>query len=544
MRTRRSVLSTPDRLEGIVATRRRFLTFTGAAAAAALTPDLLGIARDHAAPRPGSKLRGNPFGLGIASGDPLSNAVVIWTRLAPEPLAPFGGMEYEAVPVLWQVAEDERFGTIVKSGTAQARPESTHAVHVDVRGLRPGRDYFYRFNAGGEISPVGRTRTAPADGAPLDRLAFAFASCQSWTAGHYTAYADMARQDLDVILHLGDYIYEYGVRPDVARDVAVPSRLAFPSMVETETLDQYRDQYALFKSDPDLQAAHAIAPWIVTIDDHEVVDNWAGRIDKDETPWARFLLRRANALRAHWEHMPLRLSQLPTGPDMRIYRRFTFGDLAQFNVLDTRQHRSDQVEQDSSAWQDPARTMTGKKQEDWLLTGLAGSAQRWKVVAQQNALSRLDSLEGAGTRYSMDMWDGYPASRRRILAGAHERHVRNLVSLGGDVHRSIASDLKLDFGDQKSPNVGVEFTGTSISSGGDGVDLDASGRRTLDENPHVRFVNVQRGYVHCTVTPSEWQSEFRVANQVTDPGGTVSTRTRLVVEDGSSRIQSTSGAQP
>jgi phosphodiesterase/alkaline phosphatase D-like protein len=536
----------PDRqvregLLAMVASRRGFLTVTGAAATAALSPGLLGPGlMGTASSQPGgptARLRRYPFRLGIASGDPLPDAVVIWTRLVVDALAPFGGMDPVRVPVQWQVAKDERFSRIVRSGSVVARPESVHSVRVDVRGLRPGREYFYRFRCRGFVSPVGRTKTAPPADAPLRRLTFAFASCQSWTSGFYTAYADMARHDHDVVVHLGDYVYEYGVRPDVAREVEVPSRLAYPNLDETRTLDEYRDHYALFKADPDLQAAHAVAPWIVTIDDHEVADNWAGRFPKDGEPWETFLIRRANALRAHWEHLPLRLPQKPVGPDMRIYRRFTFGDLAQFNILDTRQYRSDQVEQDSPDWQDPSRTLTGAGQEAWLLNGLGSSTRRWNVIGQQSSLAPLDSERGAGQTFNMDSWSGYPASRDRVLHGAHERGVRNLVSIGGDYHRTICSDLKLDFDDPDSENVGVEFTGTSISSGGDGVDLDEAGQTTLDENPYVKFVNVQRGYVRCTVTPKQWESEFRVADFITDPGGTMSVRTRLVVQDGEPRIQ-------
>lgn len=533
-----------DHRRAVAATRRQFLTVTGASAAAALSPWLLGVASDRDRARaPTPRMRGYPFELGIASGDPLPTAVVIWTRLVLDPFTPFGGMGYHRFPVQWQLAEDEAFRHVVKSGTAMARPESAHSVHVDVRGLRPSHEYFYRFRAGGELSPVGRTKTAPPAGASPERFSFAFASCQSWTSGYYTAYADMARRHFDVVVHLGDYIYEYGVRPEIARGEELPGHLTFPPLHEVSSLDQYRDFYALFKADPDLQAAHASAPWIVTIDDHEVMDNWAADSPRNPPPsWQHdeplgdFLIRRANGFRAHWEHMPMRIPR-PDGPDMRLYRRFAFGDLLELNILDTRQYRSQQVAQDSPAWQDPARTITGDEQESWLLDGLAGSSRRWNVIAQQNAMAQLDSQTGPGQRFGMDRWDGYPASRGRILAGAHERGVRNLVSIGGDVHRSIASDLKLDFDDPASPTVGAEFVGTSIASGGDGVDLDTAGRRTLDENQHVKYVNVQRGYVDCTVTPQSWRSDYRVAEYITERGGPMSVRTSLVVEDGRPGIE-------
>ncbi|TDE15053.1 alkaline phosphatase D family protein [Jiangella asiatica] len=524
-----------DRLLAASATRRRFLTLTGASAAAALSPWLLGIASGSdgpATPRPS----GYPFALGVASGDPLPTAVVIWTRLVVDPLAPFGGMDYLRMPVEWQVAEDENFRRVVRSGSVQAVPEWAHSVHVDVTGLRPARQYFYRFRCGREVSPVGRTRTAPAANASLDRFSFAFVSCQSWTSGYYTAYADLARYDYELVVHLGDYLYEYGARPEVARQAELPTHLRYPTLGETWSLDQYRDQYALFKADPDLQAAHAAAPWITTIDDHEVADNWADEAAYDGEPWETFLIRRANAFRAHWEHMPMRVPK-PVGPDLPLYRRFTFGDLMELNILDTRQYRSPIVAQASPEWQDPDRSITGAEQEAWLLDGMGASTARWNVIGQQNAIAQLDSRAGAGQTFGMDRWDGYPASRARVLGGIHERGVGNVISIGGDLHRSIASDLALDAGDPGAPLVAAEFVGTSISSGGDGVDIDAAGQRTLAENPHVKYVNVQRGYVGCTVTPDLWRSDYRVVEYITRPGAPASTRTSLVVEDGRPGIQ-------
>ncbi|MFE9958097.1 alkaline phosphatase D family protein [Micromonospora sp. NPDC005299] len=521
------------RLLALASTRRRFLTTGGAAGAVALSTALLGITASQPARSAPPRLPDYPFRLGIASGDPLPDSVVIWTRLVTDPFASFGGMDYRQFPVQWQVATDERFRKVVRAGAVMAKPESAHAVHVDVRGLRPWREYFYRFRVGSYVSPVGRTKTAPPPGAALNGMVFAFASCQSWTSGYYTAYADMASRHHDVVVHLGDYIYEYGARPEVARQSPLPPHLMYPGLSETVTLDQYRDQYALFKADPDLQAAHAAAPWIVTIDDHEVENDWAGQVSEHDDPWEEvFLVRRANAFRAHWEHMPVRRPMMPNGPDMQIYRRYSYGDLAEFNILDTRQYRSPRVAQDDPAWQDPSRTILGAEQEAWLLGGLANTTRRWKIIAQQNTMSRLDSLAGAGERYGTDRWDGYPASRDRILAGAYARGVRNLVSIGGDVHRSIVSDLKLDFDDASSPTVGMEFGGTSIASGGDGVDIDTAGLTTLAENPHVKFVNVQRGYQRCTLTHDRWETDYRVVDFITRPGGTTTTRTRLVTQDG------------
>ncbi|MBC9727846.1 alkaline phosphatase [Streptomyces sp. TRM68367] len=522
-------------LAAAAATRRRFLTATGAAAALALTGALVDTRSARATPL--AKPDRRPlFTLGVASGDPLPDAVVLWTRLAPEPLAPLGGMDQRAVPVQWEVSESEDFRRIARRGTAYARPEYAHTVHVDVRGLRPWRHYHYRFRAAGQISPVGRTRTAPAPYAALSSLSLAYASCQAWFEGFYTAHADLARRDHDVVLFLGDYIYEFGLDRGIRPGSADPHALR-----EAVTLDEYRERYALYKLDPDLQAAHASAPWIVAYDDHEVVNNWADEAHPSAPP-AQFLVRRANGFRAYWEHMPLRLTQLPQGPDMRLYRRLRYGTLAEFSMLDTRQYRSDQAYGDGMKppgpeTRDPARTITGDEQERWLLDGLANSRARWNVLGQQTAMARLDTLSGPGVEVPMDMWDGYEASRDRVLGGAHERGVRNLVALGGDLHRSVASDLKLDFTDPGSPTVGAEFIGTSIASGMDGVDQDEAGRTLAAENPHVRFHNFQRGYVTCTVTPREWTVDYRVADRVTTPGGTVTTRTKLVVEDGRPGIQ-------
>lgn len=505
---------------------------TGAAAALALTGSFLDVERASATAS-GDRLPGYPFTLGIASGDPLPEAVVIWTRLALDPLAPFGGMNPREYPVQWEVAEDESFRTVVQLGTALARPELSHSVHVDVRGLSPWRHYWYRFKAGSHLSPTGRTRTAPAAHASVGALSLAFASCQVWYEGWYTAYKDMAARDHDVVFHLGDYIYEYGVGADSGiRKQAVPEDFTR----ETMTLDEYRGRYALYKSDPDLQAAHAAVPWIVTMDDHEVENNWAGPISENRAPEGEFLIRRANAFRAFWENMPLRLDQSPTGPDMQLYRRFQYGNLARFNVLDTRQYRSDQAAGDGQdapnpGSLDPARTLTGAEQEQWLLDGMTERSATWEVLAQQVAMTQLDVRTGPHVVVPMDTWDGYAASRDRVLRGAQERGVRNLVSIAGDLHRSVASDLKLDFNNPDSPTVASEFVGTSITSGGDGMDHDRDGLVLL-ESPHVKYHNFQRGYVSCRLTPQQWSSDYRVADRVSVQGGTMSTRATLTVEEG------------
>jgi alkaline phosphatase D len=507
--------------------RRRFLTATGAAAALAFIGGPPGTSRGTAA-RP----RSYPFTLGVASGDPLPDSVVIWTRLAPDVLDPFGGMEYKPFPVQWQVAEDDRFRRVVREGTASARPEYVHSVHVDVRGLRPGREYFYRFKAGPELSPVGRTKTAPAAGASVAALAVGFASCQAYFDGYYTAYGHMAREDLDVVLHLGDYLYEYGVQTNGGRGETLPDSF----YRTTVTLDEYRGRYALYRRDPDLQAAHAASPWIVTWDDHEVVDNWADE-NHPSAPPADFLVRRANAFRAYWEHMPLRPPLEPQGPDLPLYRRFTFGSLAEFSVLDTRQYRDDQACNDQLAYDcaerlDPARTLLGAEQEQWLLDGLGRSQATWNVLAQQIMIAQLDFDGGPAQGFGPDLWDGYVPARERLFDGLVERQVTNPVVLTGDIHRSFAADLKRNFDDPASPTIATEFVGTSISSGGDGADMDDLGRTFLAANPHLRFYNQQRGYVRCDITPERWDATYRVVPYVRQPGAPISTRATLTVEAG------------
>jgi alkaline phosphatase D len=423
----------------------------------------------------------------------------------------------------------------VRAGQASATPELGHSVHAEVTGLRPGREYFYRFRAGGDISPVGRARTAPAPGARVDELTFAFASCQCWYEGFYTAYRHMAAEDLDFVVHLGDYLYEYGVGENAGvRNI----RLDRSFQHETVTLPDYRNRYALTKLDADLQAAHAACAWIQTWDDHEVENNWAGELaepDRDGLPdgdRASFSARKAAAFQAHYEHTPLRLSQRPSEATSELYRRLAFGGLLDLHVLDTRSFRSDQVSDPATDERhDPARTMLGDAQERWLLDGTAASRAVWNVIANQVLIAQANRSP-AGKRFGNDPWDGYTAARGRLLGGLHERGVANPVVLTGDIHRSVVCDLKLDFDDERSATVGTEFAGTSISSAGDGEPIDQLGRDWLAANPHMRFHNSQRGYVSCRVTPRAWRSDYRVVPYVTRPDAPVETAGSFVVEAG------------
>lgn len=283
------------------------------------------------------KFSSYPFTLGIASGEPYPDSIVLWTRLAPDPFNG-GGMPRQNVPVQWLIAADENMRQVVRSGTTMATPEFAHSVHVEVQGLRPARWYWYQFRVGNEVSAIGRTRTAPAPRARLNQLNFAFVTCQKWEDGFYSAYRRLAEEDLDVVFHLGDYIYEYGINSTGgARNITLPEQF----QQETKTLEQFRLRYALYKTDPDLQKAHALFPFVVTWDDHEVDNDYTDAISENNDPVAEFLARRAAAYQAYYEHLPLRRFSAPRGADMRLYRRLTFGDLAEFSVLDTRQYRSD-----------------------------------------------------------------------------------------------------------------------------------------------------------------------------------------------------------
>jgi len=514
--------------------RRTFVKLSGASAAALILGYGPFTDKVWAAPR----FSDYPFKLGIASGDPLPDGVVLWTRLAPDPLNG-GGMPDKKVPVQWQVATDENFANVVREGTEFARPELAHTVHVEVGGLKSASEYFYRFKAGPERSQVGRTKTAPAAGVALAEMNFAFVSCQQYEHGYFTAYRRMAEQEqLDLVVHLGDYIYEYGPNQYVAPGGNVRAH----SGPEIITLSDYRNRHAQYRTDEDLQAAHEAFPWAVTWDDHEIENNYADEIPERGQSVEAFVLRRAAAYQAYYEHMPLRRSSVPSGPDMQLYRRVTYGNLAEFNIMDTRQYRDDQAAGDGTdppnpEQQDPARTLTGDEQEKWLLDGLAASGATWNVLAQQVFFAQRDFDTGDGQRFSMDAWDGYIGSRDRISNAIQDANVKNPVVLTGDVHNNWANDLKADYDDQNSETIGVEFVGTSITSGGDGADTSPNQEAVKAENPHIKFFNGQRGYVRCRLTPEEWRADYRVLPFVKQPGAPVYTRASFAVEAGNPGLQ-------
>jgi alkaline phosphatase D len=438
-------------------------------------------------------------------------------------------MPDKAIPVQWEVAKDEHFTQVVARGEEQAVASEAHSVHAEPAGLEAGYEYFYRFKANGEISPTGRTKTAPAGA--TSALAFAFASCQQYEHGYYTAYKHMAQEDLDLVIHVGDYIYEY----DSGSYTSTGGNVRGNSNHEIVNLADYRERHAQYKTDPDLQAAHAAFPWLVTFDDHEIDNNWAGEIPEEGMPHDFFIKRRTAAFRAYWEHMPLRRANRPVGPSIQIFRRAQYGDLASFHVLDTRQFRSDQACGDGTRAgcddrNNPARTITGAQQEAWLYDGLQNSPAKWQILANQVFMAQQDTTTGAGESFNMDAWDGYKVSRDKLLDFIDTRGIQNPIVITGDVHANWAADLLRDFRDADSKVLGSQFVGTSISTTGDGSDTGNAAR--LTENPWIKFNQQQRGYVRVSLDQSLCRADYRVVPYVKRPGAPISTRRSFVVEAG------------
>jgi alkaline phosphatase D len=503
--------------------RRNFVVATSSLAVAALwSSHAFGITKRQV------HFSDYPFQLGVGSGDPTANGFVIWTRLAPKPLQG-GGMPHENVEVSWHVAEDEQMTRVIKRGTTAATQAWAHSVHVEVDGLRPDRWYWYQFKAGAEVSQKGRARTSPENDSTPDRLRFAFVSCQHYEDGYFTAFDHLTRENPDLVIHLGDYIYEGAARPN---------RVRAHNSKEIFTVDDYRNRYAQYKADPLLQAAHAAAPWIVTWDDHEVDNNYANLTPEEKSvETVPLRQRRANAYKAYYEHMPLRRSQLPQGPDLKLFRQVLYGRLANFHVLDTRQYRTDQPCGDKNTWQcpaalDPHATLLGQRQREWLFRGLERSRATWNVLAQQVMMARVDRLAGEPIGHSMDQWPGYESERRQVLRYLHDKKVANPIVLTGDIHTHWANDLIADFDQLQSKVVASEFVGSSMTSGGDGTKTPARINELYAENPFVKYYSAQRGYVSCDVTPKTWRADFRCLDFVTKPGSPITTAASFLVEAG------------
>lgn len=524
-------------MRGVVATAVVAGTGAGVVDLAGCSSDNESDARDQTTttlPPVPDDLPADVFALGVASGDPLDRSVILWTRLVADTEADDGGVGAEPLPVRWEVASDEDFVDIVVDGTAIADPALAHSVHVEADHLQPDNVYWYRFSVGDRTSQVGRTRTTPSAGDDAGGLSFAFASCQNFQDGFWTAYEHMADEDLDLVFFLGDYIYEEGPAPDATRTYrsAAPTDLA-----------GYRRRWAEYKADRALQGAHHRCPWVVTWDDHEVANDYAADVPQDTSPddaAAReaFLQRRAAAYQAFYEHQPVRLDP-PDGPDYRLYRELSWGRLARFYVLDGRQYRSDQECTDQAVLaaagplcaeaQGEDRTMLGDEQEAWLGEALGGSEARWNVIAQQTVMAHVPLAgQGPGAIVNLDQWDGYPAARRRLVDQL--RDVRNPVVITGDIHLGGIGVINEDPDDPTTAPLATEVVGTSISSS---FPVPDAVEAAIGRLPNARYVNArQRGYVVCTVDRDQLRAEFKVVRTVDRPESALDTDAVWVVDDG------------
>ncbi len=490
----------------------------------------------------------DPFTLGVASGSPTFESVVLWTRLHVSDI-PGADLGRDPVTVRWELAHDDKFTRIVQSGQTIASSELAHSVHTEVAGLQADRWYFYRFMAGDAVSPVGRTRTFPQPDADVARLRLGYASCQKWEDGYFTAWRHMREENLDAVMFLGDYIYEYPGRS---------SKVRTPSGGWVLSLDDYRQRYALYKGEADLQAMHAACPWLMTWDDHEVQNDYAGLQAgasgaSDPSSPADFVARRAAAYQAYYEHMPIRASVLTkavtgllNGAEMRIYTRLQYGRLASLYLLDARQYKDPQACTKGDAlgsstvnpatcpqWNDPQRSLLGLQQERWLNDEFAKTRSGdtgWNVLGQQTLLGQRDFKVGPGQTFWNDGWDGYGAARTRLTDSLHKQALPNPVFLGGDLHENWVGHVKADYAEPRSASVGVEFCGTSITSRSGG---NAKTPERLAENPHFVFADAQRkGYGVVEFTPGQLTTTLRVVDDVTSRDTQVETLARFAVQSG------------
>jgi alkaline phosphatase D len=516
-----SKLEAAVRHEGL--SRRLFLAYSASLASIPL------FGQRAAAKTHQPKLPVDPFSLGVASGDPTSRGVVLWTRLAPQPLVPGGGMDPHNIDVTWEIAEDDAMRNIVQHGKVVATPQLAHSVHVEVDRLAADRWYWYRFRCGDAETKVARTRTMPADDAMPNELRMAFASCQHYESGLYTAYEHMAKDELDLVFHLGDYIYEHGGHTDSVRKHAGKTCL---------TLDDYRIRHAQYKTDPLLQAIHRRCPWLVTWDDHEVANDYANdRSPKETLDAAKFLIRRAGAYQAYYEMMPLRHTSLPRGPKMQLYRQLSFGRLASFLMLDGRQYRSLQPHGDKSGELDdectsPKQSMLGQRQFAWVQDQLGQSKGTWNVLANQVIMAIVNAGSEKEPKFPVDEWSGYVYERNKLAQFLYEKKIANPIVLTGDNHSNWVNDLRMDDMQTEAPVIGTEFVGTSITSGGNGQEHHAREKELMAMNAGVRFFNGERGYVRCTITPKLWKSDYQTVADIQKPGAPVVTRASFVVEAG------------
>ncbi|MGD7705217.1 alkaline phosphatase D family protein [Microlunatus sp. Y2014] len=510
--------------------RRLFLALgVGSAAATGIVGPV------WANPRFGS----DPFAVGVASGEPRTDAVVIWTRLAPDPgaLDGSGGMPDRRVPVSWQVAEDEQLRRVVRSGATVTSAEVGHSVHVDVTGLQPGREYFYRFRVGQDVSPVGRTKTMAAGTGTRD-MTFAFASCQSYSNGYFSGYPHMVADDPDVVFFLGDYIYRQPglVTPGGGHLV---ERQNAPQH-SCETLADFRLRYAHYRTDPQLAEAHRLLPWVVTIDDNEIDNNW---FSTDPDP-AR-VARRIVGMQAFWENMPLLPSSRPVGWQLPVaYRRLSYGDLVDFHVITTRHFRQESPSGECAVEDrdggfcppalDPDRTILGDQQERWLHDGLRTSTAQWNVLANQVFFTMRDKNKNAKPDKDVNLaaWDGFVADRQAILDLLAAEHIRNFVVITGDSHRNWVANTPPTYRDWDTgaPPIATEFLVTSINSGGERVPNPTYGP-AKQSTPHLLYRDNSHGYALATVDRDQLRIDYRAVSTVLSPAATIETISSWTVAD-------------
>ena len=524
--------------------RREFLSNSVLASAAAQTLWLPRSAWGQ------TRISSTPFTLGIASGSPTQDGVVLWTRLAPTGFLGASNLGADNITVRWELAHDEGFARIVQRGQAQALAALAHSVHVELAGLEAGRGYFYRFQVSEWTSAIGRTRTLPGDAAP-NRFRIAYASCQRWEHGYYSAYRHMLADQPDLVLFLGDYIYEYPRAANPARTPNATSNAGW-----TLTLDDYRSRYALHKSDADLQAMHAACPWAFTWDDHEVQNDYAGLTPGDAGPAAAdFEARRAAAYQAFYEHTPLRASVLTRAlaglsakpaAEMRLYSEMRLGALGSLYLLDARQYKDAPVcTKDGAlgsstvnpaqcpAWYDPARTMLGATQESWLAQSLArnATAPGWQIMGQSSLFGPRDfSASGKAKSLWNDGWDGYSAARTRMTDAIQKAGSKNVVFFGGDVHENWVGHVKADFTQTSSASIATEFCGTSITSRHSAASSNEKVPERIARNPHFVFADVEkRGYGLADFSSSKLQVSLRTVSDVMSKEAAVQSLAQFVV---------------
>lgn len=512
-----------------------------------ITAGLLGGPAILRASEPQVRWKHFPFTLGVASGAPAVDGFVAWTRLAPNPLCSDpqspGGMEGGDIRLRCEVAADPAMHFLVSSETAVAQARFGYSVHHAVRGLQPGRDYWYRFVSGDATSRIGRARTLPTPASRPSSLTAGFVSCSNYEHGYFAAYRHLADERPDFVIYLGDYIYEYldKTSKNLVR--------RHSDGREANTLHTYRNRYAQYQLDEDLLRLRATSTSLVIWDDHEVANDYGDLLSQDFRPPEEFRQRRAAAYQAYYEHMPVTPLRTPQGASLRIYDRVRYGDLAEIHLTDARQYRSPapcygpphnlpgRMMTDASCAERllETRSMLGLQQEAWLHDGLSRSTCRWNIIAQSILMAQLRRRNSAQEAvFWTDDWNGYPASRTRLLQHLRAAQVGNPLVLGGDIHSFWANDLKLDFDDPGSPTVATEFVGTSISSHPPTFEFDAA----LQENPHVRFFDkAYRGYATLQVQRERTQFRFRAIADARDPNAPVATLRAFVVESGRPGVQ-------